>query len=75
MIESNPPDGWVYKRKEFVSKANDVDPLAADEQHAVLDKMAPEFAQLIQFAFWTGLRTSEIIALEWTDVDFRRSEF
>lgn len=58
-----------------MSKANDVDPLAADEQHAVLDKMAPEFAQLIQFAFWTGLRTSEIIALEWTDVDFRRSEF
>jgi integrase len=24
---------------------------------------------LIQFAFWTGLRTSELIALRWQDVD------
>jgi integrase len=27
---------------------------------------------LIQFAFWSGLRTFELVALEWGDVDRRR---
>jgi integrase len=25
-----------------------------------------------QFAFWTGLRTSELIALDWSDIDWIR---
>src|SRR5262249_10919653 len=27
---------------------------------------------LVQFAFWTGLRTSELCALDWTDIDWLR---
>jgi integrase len=28
----------------------------------------------VQFAFWTGLRTSELVALDWGDVDWLRGE-
>lgn len=28
----------------------------------------------MQFALWTGLRTSELVALDWGDVDFIRGE-
>ncbi|MDQ2140929.1 site-specific integrase [Alcaligenaceae bacterium B3P038] len=72
LIESNPLAGWRYTRKEAAPKDSDVDPLAADEQRAILANLPPEMANLIHFAFWTGLRTSEIIALDWADVDFRR---
>ncbi|MCS6519345.1 tyrosine-type recombinase/integrase [Burkholderia thailandensis] len=27
---------------------------------------------MFRFAFWTGLRTSELVALNWTDVDWKR---
>jgi integrase len=26
----------------------------------------------VQFAFWTGLRTSELVALDWSDIDWVR---
>ncbi len=28
---------------------------------------------LIQFAFWSGLRTSELIALRWQDIDLEQN--
>lgn len=28
---------------------------------------------LIQFAFWSGLRTSELVALQWRDIDLERN--
>ena len=31
-------------------------------------------ANLVQFALWTGLRTSELVALDWSDVDWIRGE-
>ncbi|WP_250645277.1 tyrosine-type recombinase/integrase [Burkholderia oklahomensis] len=27
---------------------------------------------MFRFAFWTGLRTSELVALNWTDIDWKR---
>ncbi|MFD1557169.1 site-specific integrase [Paraburkholderia silviterrae] len=32
----------------------------------------PQIANLWQFMFWTGMRTSEVIALDWGDVDWQR---
>ena len=72
LIESNPLAGWVYRKAEPPKEADDVDPFSADEQAAILAKLEGQGKNLIQFAFWTGLRTSELVALTWADVDWRR---
>jgi len=46
------------------------DPFTREEQAAILAALDGQGRNLIQFAFWTGMRTSELIALEWGDVDW-----
>jgi integrase len=72
LIESNPLYGWQWKTKEAVSDDDDVDPFTAEEQAAILDKLQGQERNLFQFAFWTGMRTSELVALQWGDVDWKR---
>ncbi|EPS1221622.1 Arm DNA-binding domain-containing protein [Burkholderia cenocepacia] len=53
----------------------EVDPFTMDEIRAILDAadaLYPGGAarNVFQFAFWSGLRTSELIALDWLHVDF-----
>ncbi|TCS37450.1 integrase [Paucimonas lemoignei] len=72
LIESNPLYGWQFKSKEAPQEDDDVDPFSAEEQTAILDKLQGQERNLFQFAFWTGMRTSELIALEWGDIDWHR---
>ena len=72
VIEANPLYGWKYERKEAVKRDDDVDPFSSEEQTAILDALSGQKRNLIQFALWTGLRTSELCALEWGDIDWRR---
>ena len=37
---------------------------------AILDNCEGQIRNYFKFAIWTGLRTSELIALEWGDIDF-----
>ena len=46
-----------------------IDPFSPDEINAILGAADGPIRNLLQFAFWTGLRTSELIALRWEDVD------
>lgn len=72
LIETNPLYGWQFKTKEAPSDDDDVDPFSAAEQQAILGKLTGQEKNFFQFAFWTGMRTSELIALQWGDVDWQR---
>lgn len=72
LIEANPLYGWQFKNREVPDTEDDVDPFTADEQSLILDKLSGQECNLFAFAFWTGMRTSELIGLEWGDVDFNR---
>jgi len=71
-LATNPIYGWQWKSRETVETEDDVDPFTAGEQAAILAKLLGQELNLFKFAFWTGMRTSELIALEWSDVDWGR---
>ena len=73
LIKSNPLDKIVISKllSKQTSKSNfKVDPFDKEEVNAILDATHhDQIRNLFQFAFFTGLRTSELIALEWEDID------
>lgn len=74
LIELNPLAGWTYSRKAAPPKEDDVDPFSPEEQQAVLGVLSGQARNMMQFALWTGLRTSELVALDWGDIDWLREE-
>ncbi|MCX5542587.1 site-specific integrase [Paraburkholderia sp. CNPSo 3076] len=71
-MEKNPLHGWTYRKKEAPKEEDDVDPFTAEEQRAIVAALPDQAANMMRFAFWSGLRTSELVALDWPDVDWRR---
>lgn len=74
LIELNPLAGWTYSRKAAPPKEDDVDPFSPEEQQAVLGALTGQARNMMQLALWTGLRTSELVALDWGDIDWLREE-
>lgn len=74
LVDINPLSGWTYARKEAPPREDDVDPFTPEEQQAILATLAGQAKNMVQFALWTGLRTSELVALDWGDVDWMRGE-
>ncbi|GGX53232.1 tyrosine-type recombinase/integrase [Undibacterium squillarum] len=72
LIESNPLAGWTYSKLDAPAKRVKIDPFSKEEQAAILEAATGQVRNLVQFALWTGLRTSEYVALDWSDVDFMR---
>lgn len=75
IIDHNPIAGWSYKKNEPPKERDEVDPFTRDEQARILAELDGQHRNLIQFAFWTGLRTSELCGLMWQDIDEIRGEF
>jgi integrase len=51
------------------------DPFTTEERELILSWFAkdrPEWLTYFEVAFFTGLRSSELIGLQWGDIDFRR---
>lgn len=74
LIESNPLAGWTYSVKGKPKVEDEIDPFTKEEQAAILAAATGQYRNLLQFALWTGLRTSELVALEWGDIDWLRGE-
>lgn len=74
LIESNPLQGWRYSKVEPPKEMDDIDPFSPEEQIKILSNLCSQGRNLVQFAFWTGIRTSELVALDWSDVDFLKGE-
>lgn len=74
LLDTNPLHGWHYRVKNAPGRTDGPDPFTKEEQALILAAARPEVRPLFQFAFWTGLRPSEYIALEWGDIDWNRME-
>lgn len=68
LIERNPIDRITNLAVRF----DEPQPFTPDEIERILKELPPQGQNLIQFAVWTGLRTSELIALEWGDIDWKK---
>lgn len=51
-----------------------VDPFSLDEVKRFLDAVPANYRNYFTVAFFTGMRTSELIGLKWRYVDFERNE-
>lgn len=64
--------------ENMAHQAAEADPFEWDEMEAVLANMAAKYPDPVwsyyEFAFSTGLRPSEQIALTWGDIDWRRKK-
>lgn len=75
LLTSNPLAAWSYQHRVAANTNPDdedeeIDPFESAEQAAILAVLPPQVRNFYQFAFWTGLRTSELVALEWRDIDW-----
>lgn len=70
LLDSNCMANYCYQRKAKVKDSDDIDPFTPAEQASILSIADPQLRHQIQFSFWTGVRTSELIALNWADIDF-----
>lgn len=75
LIKSNPMTPIKLRTllpKKRASEEDKVDPFNADDIAAILGACdRPHERALFQFAFSTGLRTGELIALKWRNIDWK----
>ncbi len=53
--------------------AREPEPFTQEEITKILNELTGQEKNLIQFAFYSGLRTSELIALRWQDVELEQN--
>lgn len=72
-IEKNPLDQLALARLlDTATTESDyvVEPFNEQEKQAIIDTATGQIKNLFQFNLWAGLRTSELLALSWDNIDF-----
>jgi integrase len=75
LIESNPFDRIFIDKllsKEQSESDYEVSPFDENERIRIIDVAHAQLKNMIQYAFYSGLRISELMALRWTDIDFEK---
>lgn len=74
LISSNPMDKLdlddVIKDVAQHSIREGIDPFNEEEKLHLISNCGGQFRHLVQFNFYAGLRTGELIALRWKDINF-----
>lgn len=68
LIDRNPLD----RIKQLPRKTQEPDPFTSDEMKLILNSCNGQIRNIFRLAFWSGLRTSELIALRWSDISFKK---
>jgi integrase len=68
VIDFNPVDRVERYKQEHVEP----EPFNKIEIQKILGALDTPYKEFFQFAIWTGLRTGELLALRWQDVDLKR---
>ena len=66
LIDRNP----VTRISNLSVKFEEPQPFTTTEITEIYKALPQQGKNFVQFALWTGLRTSELIALEWSDIDW-----
>lgn len=64
IINKNFFNNWRPRIKKELKEDEDVNPFTLEEINKIFNSCTGQIRNLIQFAFWSGLRTSELIALK-----------
>lgn len=67
-VKENPLD----RVRNLPNNLREPDPFSPEEVKKILENCDSENRRLFQFAFWSGLRTSELIALQWKDISLEK---
>ncbi|MXS85326.1 site-specific integrase [Nitrosomonas sp. HPC101] len=70
LTPDNPIYNWTYRRNEAPKTIGYVEPFTKEEQELIVSTATGQIRNQIITSFWTGMRPSELIALEWADIDF-----
>ncbi len=75
LIHHHPMANKVIRRRKSRAHAtanskSKIDPFSQEERTALINAAHGQMKNLIQFGFWTGLRLSELFALNWGNIDW-----
>lgn len=70
IIHKNP----LLRIKNLPVQTREPEPFNQKEIANILKQLSGQEHNLIKTAFWTGMRTSEIIGLRWEDIDFAKRQ-